>query len=160
MTKSLAAVGEDQLVRVITDLFATNSLHVGIGDDAAVGHFGPNRVVVAADAMVEDVHFTRLMCPPNSVGHKLVAVNVSDFAAMGAVPLYATLTASLPPDLQFDWVCSMLAGIADAAASWDLTVAGGDVTSSPGPILLSLSVCGYLAGSEPILRSGAHAGDT
>ncbi len=134
------------------------ALEVPIGDDGAVYADAAGRRVAVADAMVEDVHFSRAFCPPRDIGYKLVAVNVSDLVAMGADPDTALLTLSLPAALEASFVRALVDGIADACAVLKLTIVGGDVTGSPGPIALSLAATGRLRG-EPLLRSAARPDD-
>ena len=116
--------------------------------------------VVVADAMVEGVHFDRALSPAEAIGGKLVAVNVSDIAAMGGVPDYALMTASMPSSLPFAWARAMFGGVARTARRYGLVVVGGDVTGSPGPVTLSLTMIGTLAGEHPVRRDCALVGDT
>src|SRR5690554_6082256 len=75
------------------------TVHVGIGDDAAIFSTDPSmESVVAVDTVIEGVHFTRETMPPKSVGHKALAVNISDIAAMGAIPLYYLVSIAIPKD--------------------------------------------------------------
>ncbi len=157
---TLAQAGEEAVLSLVRDTFKSGSLiEVGIGDDGAVYEARSARRVAVADAMVEEVHFTRALCPAGCVGRKLVAVNVSDIAAMGGRPAFALLTAAFPPDLPISWARELFAGIASEAARYGLAVVGGDVTGSPAPIVLSLSLTGEVVGAQPILRSGARPGD-
>lgn len=159
--KTLRELGEGGLLELIRDAFGAPDqpgVEVGIGDDAAVLS-SPSRAVVCADAMVEDVHFARSICPAQSVGRKLVAVNVSDLAAMGALPVYGLLTCALPASLKAEWARDLIAGIASAASASAMSIVGGDVTGSPGPIALSLSIVGRLVGVRPLTRSQAQVGD-
>ena len=160
MSRTLADVGETRIIASVSELFASDTLSVGIGDDAAVFSTEAPCNVLAADAMVENVHFDRNFCPAFTVGKKLVTVNLSDMAAMGARGRFATLTASLPTTLALDWASDMFRGVAAGAQESGLIVAGGDITKSPGPIILSLSVQGQLVGDKPLLRSGAQPGDS
>src|SRR5262245_64460942 len=78
-------------------------LVVGIGDDAAVVEPAPNELeVLTVDAIVEGVHFDRRFTPPAAIGHRALAVNLSDLAAMGASPRLALLSLALPPELTCD----------------------------------------------------------
>src|SRR5437762_12303483 len=91
-------------------------LLVGIGDDAAVVEPERNRVeVVTVDAIVEGVHFDRAFVPPDAIGHRALAVNLSDLAAMGAAPRLALLSMALPaalPVAEFDGIADGLAALA------------------------------------------------
>lgn len=129
---------------------------IGIGDDAAAVRVcgASEGLVICQDTLNAEIHF-RKDDPPETIGHKALAVNLSDIAAMGASPSWATLSLSLPsPDR--DWVAAFIRGFAALARRFDVDLVGGDTTRGP----LSISVCltGHLAG--PALRRGAaHAGD-
>ncbi len=127
-------------------------LVVDIGDDAAVWADGR---VVTTDTMVEGTHWDERLSPTD-VGWKLVAVNVSDIAAMGARPEWAVLALTLPAPLDRDWLRAFAAGVRDACARWGVRLVGGDTTR--GPVrTASLTVGGRAA--RPVLRSGGHPGD-
>ena len=158
---TLAELGESGLVARIERLFRPRTpLPVGIGDDGAVLPASRGPIVAVADALVEGVHFRRDLCPPEAIGRKVVAVNVSDIAAMGAVAEHGLLTVSLPGTTEVEWALALFSGVADEARKHGVVIAGGDVTGSPGPVCLSVSMLGRLAGAAPVLRSGAQPGDT
>lgn len=156
--KTLADAGEAWLLGRVASWFGGRGLTVGIGDDGAVYPVSGTQVAVA-DAMMESIHFDTRFCPPSSVGRKLVAVNVSDIAAMGASPKTGLLTIGAPGSTPCEWIESLLSGIAAQANEYGMRIVGGDVTGSPGPIALSLTVLGALEGG-PLLRSSAQPGDT
>ncbi|MEC8024593.1 MAG: thiamine-phosphate kinase [Myxococcota bacterium] len=132
---------------------------IGIGDDGAVfSHANP--VVIVADAMVESVHFDREFSPAWSTGYKLVAVNVSDIAAMGGRPTKGLFTLSAPRNLPWAWTRKLIDGVADASSQFGMSIVGGDVTGSPGSISLSLTVLGELIAEKPLRRDAAKPGDT
>ena len=155
---TLAEVGEARIIGLIREAFQPRQpLEYGIGDDAAV--FQPRgRVVAAADAMVEGVHFDLGFCPPRAVGFKLVSVNVSDLAAMGADAERALLTISAPASLPWSALQELVGGVADASERYGLDVVGGDVTGSPGPLVLSLTMLGT-PGARILTRDAAQPGD-
>lgn len=128
-------------------------------DDAAVFAPPPGReVVAAADAMVAGVHFL----PDDSadtVGAKLLRVNLSDLAAMGAVPLGYLMTVSVPRDTPDAWFAGFAAGLARDQAEFGIGLLGGDTTSTPGPVCVSLTVLGHVAPGEALRRVGARPGD-
>src|SRR6266487_3826656 len=108
---------------------------VGIGDDAAVVEPERNRVeVLTVDALVEGVHFERAFVPADAIGHRALAVNLSDLAAMGAAPRLALLSMALPSTLSLDDFDAIAGGIAALAAHHRVHVAGGNLTRSPGPL--------------------------
>jgi thiamine-monophosphate kinase len=132
---------------------------LGLLDDAAVFMPPPGReLVVTADAMVAGVHF-----PPDDparlIGQKLLRVNLSDIAAMGAVPLGYLLTVSAPRGTAEAWFAEFAAGLAADQALYGVQLLGGDTTSTPGPITLSVTMLGHVAPGAAWRRSGARAGD-
>src|SRR5512147_2551470 len=100
---------------------------IGIGDDAAVVEPERNRLdVLTVDALVEGVHFDRAFTPPDAIGHRALAVNLSDLAAMGAAPRLALLSMALPPSLPADEFDQIVGGFLRLAAEHRLHVAGGN----------------------------------
>ena len=130
-----------------------------LADDAAVVAPPPGRLLVAAaDAMVQGVHFLD-DDPPQTVGRKLLRVNLSDLAAMGAAPLGYLLTLTLPRGFGEAWFAGFSAGLASDQAQFGLHLLGGDTTSSPqGPLVLSLTILGHAAPGRILRRTGAAAG--
>ncbi len=128
-------------------------------DDAAVFTPPPGReLVIAADAMVEGVHFLP-EDPPGLVGRKLLRTNLSDLAAMGAAPLGYLMTVSVPKATPNAWFAAFAAGLALDQIEFGLTLLGGDTTSTPGPITLSLTIIGTVSPGHALRRNGARAGD-
>jgi thiamine-monophosphate kinase len=128
-------------------------------DDAAV--FLPPtgmELVIAADAMVAGVHFLP-DDPPGLVGKKLLRTNLSDLAAMGAAPLGYLMTVSAPRDTPESWFAGFSAGLAEDQAEYGVSLLGGDTTSTPGPVSLSLTILGTVAPGMAVRRGGARAGD-
>ena len=160
MSQTLAELGEDALIEFIAETFGSNSsIQVGIGDDCAVIQSPSHLHVVTADAMIETVHFSRETMSATQIGRKLVAVNVSDIAAMGARPAYGMLTMCLPENLTIQWIKELISGVASEADHYGFSIAGGDLCASPAPVSLNLTLSGTLVGSKPILRSTARPGD-
>lgn len=127
-------------------------------DDAAVVTPPPGReLVITADALVEGVHFLP-DDPPDSIGGKLLRVSLSDMAAMGAVPWAYLTTVSVPRTVGEDWFQSFAAGLARDQEAFGLSLLGGDTTSTPGPISLSLTLLGHVAPGQALRRVGAQAG--
>lgn len=130
-----------------------------LADDAAVLDLPPGRqLVLAADAMVAGTHFLA-EDPPETVGAKLLRVNLSDLAAMGATPLGYLMTAALPRATPEAWIAGFAAGLAADQAAFGLTVLGGDTVSTSGPISLSLTILGLVAPGQALRRHGARPGD-
>lgn len=128
-------------------------------DDVAVLTPPPGReLVITADAMVAGVHFLP-DDPAETVGRKLLRVNLSDIAAKGAIPLGYLLTVSAPRATPDAWFARFAAGLAVDQAAFAVPLLGGDTTSTPGPISLSLTLIGHVAPGQAPSRAGAQAGD-
>jgi len=129
---------------------------LGVGDDAALLEMPPGQLLVAAlDSLVEGTHFLP-GCDPVSIGHRALAVNLSDLAAMGAEPAWALLGLTLPAAEE-----ALLAGFArgfgDLAARFGVALVGGDTTS--GPLVVSVQVLGFVPPGQALRRDGGAAGD-
>ena len=132
---------------------------LALGDDAAVFAPPPGReLVVAADAIVAGVHFLP-GDPPDLIGRKLLRTNLSDLAAMGATPLGYLMTVSVPRGTPDAWFAGFAAGLAADQAEFGIFLLGGDTTSTPGPVSLSLTIIGHVAPGAALRRGGARAGD-
>jgi thiamine-monophosphate kinase len=130
-----------------------------LGDDAAVLAPPPNReLVLTCDAMVGGVHFLP-DDPADLVARKLLRVNLSDLAAKGATPLGYLMTVSAPRGTPDTWFASFAAGLAEDQARFGVSLLGGDTTSTPGPISLSLTILGHVAPGTAVRRAGARDGD-
>ncbi len=129
---------------------------LGVGDDAAqVAVSLPQTLVMAIDTMVEGVHFP-VNTSPSDVGYKLLAVNLSDMAAMGAAPCWFTLALTLPHSDEA-WLSSFASGMTELAIEHDIQLIGGDTTK--GPMVLSLQAHGLVMPERCLTRSGAKLGD-
>lgn len=128
-------------------------------DDAAILVPPPGReLVLTVDAMVEGVHFLP-DDPADLVARKLLRVNLSDLAAKGAVPLGYLLTVSARRGTPDSWFAEFAAGLAQDQATFDTALLGGDTTSTPGPLSLSLTAIGHVAPGALVRRIGARRGD-
>jgi thiamine-monophosphate kinase len=128
-------------------------------DDAAVLLPPPGReLVLTADAIVAGVHFLPDDAPDN-VARKLLRTNLSDLAAMGASPLGYLLTVSVPRGTPEAWFAEFTAGLRRDQAEFGISLLGGDTTSTPGPVSLSLTALGTVLPGQAIRRSGARPGD-
>jgi thiamine-monophosphate kinase len=161
-TMNVSDCSEQELIaRVRARLLpAPDWLTVGIGDDAAVVEPERNRLeVLTVDAIVEGIHFDRQFTPPDAIGHRALAVNLSDLAAMGAEPRLALLSFCLPADLRLDDFDAMVGGLAALANRHRLHVIGGNLTRSPGPLMLDVTVVGTVKRRQALTRAGARPGD-
>jgi len=128
-------------------------------DDAAVLAPPAGReLVLTCDAMVAGVHFLP-DDPPDLVGRKLLRVNLSDLAAKGALPIGYLMTVSTPRETSDEWFAAFAAGLLQDQRQYGVTLLGGDTTSTPGPISLSLTILGHVAPGHAVRRAGARAGD-
>jgi thiamine-monophosphate kinase len=115
-------------------------------------------LLVTTDVMQEGVHFRRDWHPPELLGRKLLAVNLSDLDASGAVATGFTLTLALPPDLHATWLDAFLEGLASGCREWKVPVLGGDTVGSRAGISLGLTAFG--ATTRWLTRAGLRPGDT
>ena len=133
---------------------------VGVGDDAAVVEPARNRAeVLTVDALVDGVHFDRAFVPPDAIGHRALAVNLSDLAAMGAAPRLALLSMALPPALPLADFDAIVGGFAALAVRHRLHVVGGNLTRTPGPLTIDVTVMGTVKRRQALTRAGARPGD-
>ena len=148
---------EFQRISAFRRLAAPESLK--LSDDAAV--FAPpagRELVISADAIVEGVHFLPDDAP-DLVARKLLRVNLSDLAAMGAVPLHYLLTVAVPRTTPQAWFEAFAGGLARDQDAFGITLLGGDTTSTSGPITLSATIIGHVAPGQALRRNGARSGD-
>ena len=132
---------------------------LALRDDAALLAPPSGReLVLTADAMVEGVHFLP-DDPAELVGRKLLRVNLSDLAAKGATPLGYLMTVSTPRATPDAWYARFAAGLAEDQRRFGIALLGGDTTSTPGPISLSLTALGHITPGGMVERAGAAPGD-
>ena len=162
---TVADLGEDALVAAITERLRSaapparpDDVLVGPGDDAAVVAVADGRVVVTTDVLVEGRHFRRDWSGGRDVGARAAAANLADIAAMGAVPTALVVGLAVPADATVAWVLELADGLGEEVAAAGATVVGGDVVRS-SVLALSVTALGSLEGRDPVLRSGASAGD-
>jgi len=167
--RTISDIGEHALISRITARLATPSwVLVGPGDDAAV--IRPERGaldVLTTDALVEGVHFDRRFVPPDAIGHRALAVNISDLAAMGAAPRAALLSLVLPDQLEVAVVDALVDGLLALAKRHRVAVIGGNITRSPrpgsgqalGPMMIDVTAIGSVKPRRILTRAGARPGD-
>ena len=163
--QSLSSLGERALIRRITTRLAASLpkrpwVHVGPGDDAAV--LAPERGaydVLTTDAVVDGVHFDRTFVPPDAVGHRALAVNLSDLAAMGAHPRAALLSFVLPESLDAVEIDRLLDGLLPLAAAHGVAIVGGNITRTTGPLVIDVTAIGTARPRTVLTRDGAKPGD-
>lgn len=138
-----------------------SAVEVGIGDDAAIVR--PNDgydTVLAVDTMVEGIHFTKDTMTAEDIGYKALAVNLSDIAAMGAIPLYYIVSIAVP---KTGWTQEETRGIyngmAELAEMHEIDLIGGDTVSIKGPLVISVTIGGEVEKERRLLRQNAEPGD-
>ena len=138
----------------------SSSVLIGPGDDAAVmAPVRNERLVVTTDAVVEDVHFSRESSSPRDIGHKALAVNLSDLAAMAATPRWALVSLILPGGWLVSDVESLIDGLAALAACHGVSVVGGNLTRTDGPLVVDVTAGGEVGPRRWLTRAGARPGD-
>jgi thiamine-monophosphate kinase len=138
---------------------ATATGALGLLDDAAVLALEPGeRLVLTMDTIVEGVHFLPTD-PADLVARKLLRVNLSDLAAMGAKPVGYLSSIALPRRCDDAWVGRFATGLAEDQAAFGISMLGGDSVSTPGPVTLTVTALGIVEAGREIRRSGARPGD-
>jgi thiamine-monophosphate kinase len=115
--------------------------------------------VVTTDSLIEDVHFNRTWTAARDIGHKALAVNLSDLAAMAATPSAATLSLGLPGSLPLCDFDDLIAGFLELASEARVTLVGGNISASPGPLVLDVTLIGSAHPRKLLTRAGARPGD-
>ena len=154
-------MNEFQLIHRLTrNLPANASVLVGAGDDCAVLDLGMGERVVLfkTDAVVEGIHFTP-ETPPEKIGRKALARCLSDIAAMAGTPTAAVVTIGLPQRFEPAFVEKIYAGLNALARQHEVAIVGGETTTNPERVLISVALLGTVARGKTVLRSGAQVGD-
>lgn len=153
-------MGEFELIeRLLKPLAVGHPAALGLADDAAVLAVAAGmELVVAKDAIVAGVHFLP-DDPADLVAGKLLRVNLSDLAAMGAAPLAYLTALACPKDLPAGWLADFARGLARDQAAFGLGLIGGDTVSTPGPLVLTLTILGLVPAGQALRRIGARPGD-
>lgn len=142
-------------------LYHKENVVVGIGDDGAVYTTTPGwQQVAVIDTMVQNSHFiVGQTATWHDVGFKAVASNLSDIAAMGAVPTHIVLSTALAPQMEVDDVVEMYRGIKDICRAYEVNILGGDTVMSKEGVVITVAAFGEIEAGKALLRSGAQAGD-
>ncbi len=159
---NLKTLGEFGLIDLIKqDTIADpEGIELGIGDDAAAFWPAPGRLqLLTADMMVETVHFDLRWLSPWQLGYKSLAVNISDIAAMGGRPRQAAVSLALPQHSSIEFVTELYTGLKAIGREYGVNIIGGDTVSSPGPVVINVTLTGDVAATGMIRRSGARPGD-
>jgi thiamine-monophosphate kinase len=165
-TVKLRDIGEFALIQVLQEMVdvdgpspqgAPFSLVLGIGDDAAAWHAREATELATTDTLVDGVHFRHDFISWTDLGWKAMAVNLSDIAAMGGMPLYALVTLGLKPDTEVADVEALYRGILSACREYGCRIAGGDLVRSP-VTFITVAMTGVASG-HLLTRHEAQPGD-
>ena len=159
---TVADLGEHAIIKKVRSRVPAVSAEVklGIGDDAAI--LQPDRntlTVVTTDVLVEGVHFDRAFTPMDAVGHKALAISLSDVAAMGGVPRHALISLALPQSLVVSDLDLLLDGLLGLGRAHRVDVVGGNVTRSPHSLFVEVTLIGSVKPRRILTRQGARPGD-
>lgn len=149
--------GEENFIDFLKNRFSSPSQGIGIGDDCAVLPSKDGYQLITTDAMVENIHFIKDHISPENIGFKLVAVNVSDIAAMGGKPEHAFLTLALPKNLDVSWLKNFVQGIKMGCERFAIHLLGGDTVGSKKSIFINLTLLGSARNIK--LRNNAKIDD-
>ncbi|MEO6184609.1 MAG: thiamine-phosphate kinase [Verrucomicrobiota bacterium] len=150
----------DLIAKLTRSLPGNKSVVVGAGDDCAVLELGlgDKYLLFKTDAVVEGIHF-QPTTPPEKIGRKALARCLSDVAAIGGTPTAALITLALPKNFDVAFVDKIYVGLNQLASEHKVAVAGGETTTNPERIFISISLIGTVAKDKCVLRSGAKVGD-
>lgn len=145
-----------QTISKIVDRANPNTV-VGLGDDCFAYRNFSGQSVWCQDLQVEGIHFKRDYTSASDLGYKSLAVNISDIVAMGATPHFVQVSLALPKEISDEWVQDFYESMAELADQCQCQIVGGDLTASPGPIFVDVSVIGST--DKPLTRKGSQPGD-
>lgn len=158
----LNELGENRILQKIKKLFGQplNPNVIGIGDDAAViPLLNKENLIITTDSLIEDIDFLRDHIPSKALGHKALAVNLSDLAGMGSRPRFAFLSLALPSNLTEAWIDDFLDGFHALSQQHSVELLGGDLSQSPNAICINVTLLGEALSHRFKLRSQAKPGD-
>jgi thiamine-monophosphate kinase len=150
-------IGEFGLIDKITKKPRDKNILVGIGDDAAVVKT-KGLQVLTTDCLVEGDHFRTEWFTPKQIGMKAIEINVSDIAAMGAIPKYILVSLALPKDLDVEFVEELYKGMWKVCDNYNIEIIGGNMTHCDN-IVISITLIGEVEKKDLCLRKGAKPGD-
>lgn len=140
------------------DISETNTIK-GIGDDCAVIAAHDEAIVVTTDMLVEGIHFDLMYSPLKHLGYKAVVVNLSDVFAMNAIPQQITVSIAISSKYSVEAIDELYSGIQLACQKYKVDLVGGDTTSSPKGLVISITAIGQAKKDDLVYRSGAKIGD-
>jgi thiamine-monophosphate kinase len=154
-------IGERGLIKKIMEIVGAepDEGYLGIGDDASLVKLTAGKwLVTSKDLLVENIHFLMSATTAYDLGHKSLAVNLSDIAAMGAMPRHAYVALALPKGTEVEYVLEFYRGMQALASRYNVRISGGDIVGTPGPLVISVTVQGEVDRQQALLRSGARPG--
>ncbi|MEM0995309.1 MAG: thiamine-phosphate kinase, partial [Bacteroidota bacterium] len=154
-------LGEFGLIEHLTKQFPLRqaSSIIGVGDDAAILKNGDALTVVSTDMLVEGIHFDLMYTPLKHLGYKSVVVNLSDIYAMNAIPKQITVSIALSNRFSVEALEELYAGIKQACDIYGVDLIGGDTTSSPKGLYISVTAIGQGEANKITYRNTAKVGD-
>ncbi len=157
----LSSLGEFGLIKHLTQFIKikNKSTIKGVGDDAAVINYKGKQTVVSTDMLVEGVHFDLIYVPLKHLGYKSVAVNVSDICAMNATAKQITVSIAMSNRFSLEAIEELYQGIYLACNEFKVDLVGGDTTTSPAGLVISVTAIGEAEPEELVYRDGAKEGD-
>jgi len=161
-TPLLKDLGEFGFIRSIQkgSLFNHHNVIKGIGDDCAVlGPYDHKAFLLSTDLLIEDIHFKLSKIPPQHLGQKAVAVNLSDIAAMGGIARHLLVALAVPNTLDVSTINAFYKGIKTICREFGVNIIGGDTSSSPAKMMINITVMGDAPEDEVLYRHGASHGD-
>ncbi|WP_135077799.1 thiamine-phosphate kinase [Terasakiella sp. SH-1] len=149
----------EQIAQIMAPLAEKAEGAFALKNDAAVFHHDAGEeIVVTTDTLIAGVHFFETD-EPELLAQKILGVNLSDLAAMGAKPAHYTLNASYPADITSDWIKRFAHGLHETQKRFNISLLGGDTTRTPGPLCFSLTAYGTVTKGKALQRLGARVGD-
>ncbi|MGP0595155.1 thiamine-phosphate kinase [Nitrospira sp. T9] len=158
----VSTIGEFQLIRALTRGFSAPGPHtlIGMGDDAAVlAHPSSAHLVISTDLLVENIHFSKNTTSFFDLGYKAAVANLSDMAAMGAIPTYILVAVALPSHVKYgDWK-DLYRGLSVPCKAHGVQLVGGDTSASHSSLFLAITILGQVTPGQALTRGGAQEGD-
>ena len=163
----VSELGEFGLIKLLADIVdqtkniqdvSWQHLLIGIGDDAAAWQGDGSIQLATTDSLVQDTHFDLNITTWEELGCKAIAVNLSDIAAMGGIPMFALISLALPGELETDCISSLYKGMAQISNKFGVAIVGGNVASASKTII-TVTVLGSLESESALTRSAAVPGD-
>ena len=158
---NLDQIGEFGLIDLITKDFEiiNDTTELSVGDDAAILDYRADKSIVTTDMLVEGIHFDLMYMPLKHLGYKSVVVNLSDIYAMNATPKQITISLALSNRFSVEALEEFYAGVKAACQYYNVDLVGGDTTSSPKGLYISVTAIGQVNPQKIVYRNTAKVGD-